>query len=226
MIRIAGLGPAGIENISISALLMLESSERLFLRTGRHPAARDLEVRGIRFETFDRIYEESEDFEDVYRTISEAIIKEARKGDVTYAVPGHPLIGERSVGLILEIARKEGIPVTFAGSESFVEVCLEALAEPIGRGLKIIDALAIATVPPSPDCPNLIYQVYDRIIASEVKLALMKVYPDEFEVCIIAMAGKDEMKVEKLPLYEMDHRDYDHLTSVYVPMSTNLKADF
>jgi len=217
LITIVGLGPAGIEAMSASALRALESVERVLLRTGVHPAAEELAARGLRFETFDHIYEAAADFDEVYSLIASAVLEQARQADVTYAVPGHPLIGERSVALIVEQARKEGIPVRFAGSESFIEACLEALAIPLGRGLKLIDALAIDETPPSPDCPNLIYQVYDRQAASAVKLALMRVYPDEFEVYVISGTGGQTGIVERLPLYTLDRREYNHLTSVYVP---------
>lgn len=196
---------------------MLESASKVYLRTGRHPAALDLAERGVRFETFDHIYEAASNFDEVYNTIAAYVIEESQAGDIVYAVPGHPLVAERSVALILDAARKEAIAVQLVGSESFIEACLEALAMPIGRGLKIIDALALDDIPPSVDCPNLIHQVYDRMVASSVKLALMDVYPDEFEVYVISGAGGDDTKVEILPLYEMDHREYDHLTSVYVP---------
>ena len=217
MITIVGLGPAGIEAMSASALRALESVERVLLRTGVHPAAQELAARGLRFETFDHIYEAAADFDEVYSSIASAVLEKARQADVTYAVPGHPLIGERSVALIVEQARTEGIPVRFAGSESFIEACLEALAIPLGRGLKLIDALAIDETPPSPDCPNLIYQVYDRQAASAVKLALMRVYPDEFEVYVISGTGGQTGIVERLPRYTLDRREYNHLTSVYVP---------
>ncbi|MEN6521800.1 MAG: SAM-dependent methyltransferase [Armatimonadota bacterium] len=217
MLTIVGLGPAGIGGISASALLTLESATRVYMRTGRHPAALDLRERGVRFETFDHIYETASDFDEVYSTIAARVIEESRAGDIAYAVPGHPLVAERSVALILDTAPHENIPVELIGSASFIDACLEALAMPIGRGLKIIDALALDEVLPSIDCPNLIHQVYDRMVASSVKLALMEIYPDEFEVYVISGAGGDDAKVMKLPLYELDRREYDHLTSVFVP---------
>lgn len=217
MITIVGLGPAGIDAMSASALRALEADQRTYLRTGRHPAAKELAERGLRFETFDSVYDSAADFCEVYSAIASRIIEEARSGDVTYAVPGHPLIAERSVALIVDMARSEEIPFKFEASQSFIEACLEALAVHVDKGLKLIDALAIEETLPATDCPNLIYQVYDRQIASAVKLALMEVYPDEFEVYTITGAGGSDVTVDKMPLYTLDHREYDHLSSVYVP---------
>jgi tetrapyrrole methylase family protein/MazG family protein len=202
--------------MSAQAMRALESAEKLLIRTGHHPAAEELRERGLKFETFDDVYESASQFAEVYQSIAFRVIGLARDYEVTYAVPGHPLVAERSVALIVELAREEGIPLTFAPSQSFVEACLETLAASVDDGLKLIDALAISQTLPASDCPNLIYQVYDRQIASDVKLALMEVYPDEFPVYVVAGAGGTDAKVEKLALFEMDHREYDHLTSVYV----------
>ncbi len=208
--------------MSAQAMRALESAEKLLVRTAEHPAAEELAARGLRFETFDDIYLSASEFAEVYQSIAFRVIGEARESEVTYAVPGHPLVAERSVALIVKLAREEGIPLKFAPSQSFVEACLETLAASVDDGLKLIDALAIASTLPASDCPNLIYQVYDRSIASDVKLALMEVYPDEFEVYVISGAGGADASVEKMSLYMMDHRDYDHLTSVYVPeLETN-----
>lgn len=221
MISIVGLGPAGIDIMSVSALNVIKEAANPYFRTGMHPAAQELFMQGVRFDTFDYLYEQSESFDDVYNAIATFIIEESRKSDVVYAVPGHPLCAEKAVSMIIERAKAEGIPYKIFGSESFIDACLEDLAMPLGKGLKLVDALAIDEVPPSTECPNLIYQVYDKFIASDLKLALMDRYPDEFEVYIITAAGSPDAKVEKLPLFELDRREVDHLSSVFVPELTS-----
>lgn len=216
MITIVGLGPAGMDLMSIAALAAIENAEKPFLRTARHPAAQQLIAKGVQFQTFDHIYENAASFDEVYATIASAILAEAQKSDVVYAVPGHPLFAEKAVGLIVKMAKETGIEVRFAGSPSFIEACMEALAVSIGKGLKLIDALELDVVPPSPDCPNLIYQVYDREVATDVKLKLMDFYPDEFEIFVVA-GGVDAPTVTKIPLYMLDHQDHDHLTSIFIP---------
>jgi tetrapyrrole methylase family protein/MazG family protein len=64
---------------------------------------------------------------------------------------------------------------------------------------------------------NLIYQVYDRRIASDVKLKLMESYPDEFEVTVIFGGASPGEQAKIIPLYKLDRLDVDHLTSLYVP---------
>ena len=68
-----------------------------FLRTGRHPSASV--VAGAT--TFDHVYEAATAIDDVYRAIVEALVAAAgQHGVVLYAVPGSPLVAERTVELL------------------------------------------------------------------------------------------------------------------------------
>lgn len=203
--------------MSVAARRAIEGGGTLLLRTAMHPAAAQLESEGFSFETFDSIYESEEGFEQVYSRIADEVLKRSMAGDVVYCVPGHPLVGEESVRLIIERARGAGIETKVVGSESFMETCLEATSINLDEGIKIVDALSVRRHSADPGLPNLFYQLYDRTTASELKLALMDVYPDEHEVYLIIGAGTEQERVETIPLYELDRRDYDHLTAVLVP---------
>src|SRR5436309_2715249 len=100
-ITIVGLGPDGIDCMSVAALKAVRSAERLIVRTERHPAAVELAAEGVEFESLDRFYESAEDFAALYDRIAAYVIESAQAGDVTYAVPGHPLVAEESVNRIL-----------------------------------------------------------------------------------------------------------------------------
>ena len=217
MITILGLGPLGIDQMSMGAYRALRSAPIVFVRTSRHPAVDELAAEGITMESFDSIYESADSFEHVYEQIAERVLEEAGRRDVLYAVPGHPLVGEASVSLLMEEARKKGIECRVIGSESFIEASLEALGIGIDEGIKIIDALSLDSVSPDTDIGNLIYQVYDRQVASETKLKLMEHYPDDFEIMVVSGAGGPEQRVETIPLYQLDRCECDHLTTVYVP---------
>lgn len=200
------------------AIEAVKRGTEVYIRTVEHPAARELEAEGIRFNAFDSIYESAGTFEEVYAGIADMLIAKAQEGtDLVYAVPGHPLVGERSVELVVRKAASLGVKVKIEGSMSFIESCLEALAVSVGRGLKVLDALEMDSLEPDTTVPNLIYQVYSREIASEVKLRLMESYPDEFEVSVIT-GGPEGSTVDKLPLYMLDRREFDHLASVFVPV--------
>ncbi len=220
MITIVGLGPSNREHTSVGAWELLLSAPTVFVRTARHPVVEELQAHGVRLESFDSLYDTAESFDEVYQGIASRLLDEAGSGNVVYAVPGHPLVGERAVGIVMARAANAGIEVRLVGSESFIEPVLEAVGVGFDIGLKILDALTISGVRPDTDVPNLIYQVYDRLIASNVKLALMDVYPDEFEVTVVTGAGTDNPEVRTLPLYELDRGGFDHLATVYIPAMT------
>lgn len=101
-ITIVGLGAGDIDQLSFGVYRTLKQANRLFLRTKDHPVVSQLEAEGIHIQSFDDIYEKYDQFEQVYEHIVEHLCEEVKKGDVVYAVPGHPLVAERTVKLLLE----------------------------------------------------------------------------------------------------------------------------
>jgi tetrapyrrole methylase family protein/MazG family protein len=67
--------------------------------------------------------------------------------------------------------------------------------------------------------PALICQVYNRRVASNVKLSLMERYPAEHPVALVRAAGvAGAERVWTVPLHLLDHQDgLDHLTCAYLP---------
>jgi tetrapyrrole methylase family protein/MazG family protein len=64
----------------------------------------------------------------------------------------------------------------------------------------------------------LIAQIYSRLVASEVKMTLNAVFPDEHPVRLVHAAGTKDELVEDLKLYEIDRSEHiGLLTSLYVP---------
>ncbi len=218
-IIIVGLGPGDYRQLSLEALETLKGAETLVLRTEKHPVVDRMREQGINFTCCDDIYETGESFEETYERISQRVINLClEKGQVVYAVPGHPMVAEKSVELIMAKAG-EGIQVSMVPSLSFIDVILSALKIDPAYGLKIIDGLSIKVQKPDKKCGNIITQVYDRLVASEVKLKLMDYYKDDFEICVIRAAGVAGMeRIVRIPLYELDRLEWvDYLTSVYIP---------
>src|SRR4051812_8523301 len=95
---IVGLGPGGPDLLTEGTMRALAAHRHAWVRTRRHPAAAVLAGAA----TFDDLYERAERIEDVYAGIVEALVAAAAEhGDVLYAVPGSPLVAERSVELLL-----------------------------------------------------------------------------------------------------------------------------
>jgi tetrapyrrole methylase family protein/MazG family protein len=216
-LTIVGLGAGHPEDITRRAWKTLQNAPEIYLRTGRHPCVAAL---GRPVHTFDALYDQAEDFASLYERIVQEILTLARRPQgVVYAVPGHPLIGEQTVSLLLEKA--DGLEVEILHGLSFIEPCLTLLKLDGMSGLQIHDALDVAAFhhpPLNPDYPALLGQVYSGTVASDVKLTLMNQYPDEHPVTLIHAAGLTEAQIENLPLYALDRSPHlSHLSTLYVP---------
>src|SRR5207249_1246050 len=170
-------------------------------------------------ESFDRLYDESNDWDTLYQRIAEELCNLAVQQPILYAVPGHPLIVESTVQRVLTLARECQLSTAVVAGLSFLEpVCTALELDPLDVGTQIIDATALATLNSDeiagkiiPTVPLLVAQVYNRRIASGVKLAMGEVYPDEWIVKLVGAAGAEEQEssetgegVVAMPLYELD----------------------
>jgi tetrapyrrole methylase family protein/MazG family protein len=187
-------------------------------------------VEGLPSETprrsFDDLYEEADDFSEVYGAIVERLLALGQRPEgVVYAVPGHPRVGEATVERLLEQADGTGVETRVVEGLSFVESTLTALGIDALDGLQVFDAIDLSRYhhpPLNPDVPALIGQLYNRSLAGAVKLTLMNQYPDEHEVALVHAAGTEEQRIVRLLLYQLDRRQVadplpTHLTSLYVP---------
>jgi len=220
-ITVIGLGPGDPNQITVEARSALSGASEVYLRTERHPSVDSL-LTGRSYRSFDDVYERLETFEEVYQEIARRVVALGeRPQGVVYAVPGHPLVGERTVVLLLDLARERGIPLRIVAGVSFLEPTLTALGIDPFDGLQICDATALAQKHHpnlNPDVGALIVQVYSRHVASDVKMTLTNLYHDTQPITLVRHAGTAEEALDEMPLYMLDRRDdLDHLTSVYIP---------
>ncbi|WP_124726318.1 nucleoside triphosphate pyrophosphohydrolase [Staphylospora marina] len=219
-IVITGLGFGDEHALSLGTLKLLESAGRLFLRTDKHPVVRWIRERGISFETMDEVYRRHSAFEQVYEEIAERLLREADTGEtVVYAVPGHPRVAERTTVLLLKRGPERGIDVSVQGGHSFLDPLFTSLGIDPVEGFQLLDGTALDAGRIDPRGHVVIAQVYDRMTASDVKLTLMDVYPDDHPVTVASACGiPGKERTVCVPLYELDHEDrFDDLTTVYVP---------
>jgi tetrapyrrole methylase family protein/MazG family protein len=220
-ITIVGLGPGDPAHITREAWEVLGTASEIYLRTQQHPTVTALPSDAT-VHSFDSLYESAEDFSQVYTAIAAEVLRLGRRPQgVIYAVPGHPLVGEASVGRILDAAREAQISVRVVAGLSFLEPVLTALGVDALTGLQIVDATELATMyhpPLNPDLPALVAQLYSQALAADLKLTLMNQYPPEHPVQLLHGAGTHAERTVTLPLYALDRqRDVAHLTTLYVP---------
>lgn len=229
MIKIVGLGPGSPEALTIGAVKALERSKNLYFRTEKHPTVDYLKESLNGFKTCDNYYEKSSSFDEVYSNIATDMIEEyKKKGELVYAVPGHPLVAEKSVLNLISLCDENNIKYEILPAVSFVDAMMDRLKiDPI-EGLKIIDAFDIKNQILDKRIGTIITQVYNPLIASEVKLQLLEYYNDETEIQYVRAAGiEGQESIRTIPLYELDmQEDIDYLTSIYIPKDINNKKDF
>ncbi|MHA6252897.1 bifunctional methyltransferase/pyrophosphohydrolase YabN [Oceanobacillus sp. CAU 1775] len=214
-IEVIGLGAGDIDQLSLGIYRKLKSTDAtIYTRTLDHPVIQTLQTEGIQFTSFDSLYEAEDQFSTVYENIVQTLIEKAKKAPIIYTVPGHPMLAEKTVQLLLEA----DIEVEIIGGQSYLDDLFTSLKiDPID-GFQFVDGTSFERRHLNYEQHLIFCQVYDQFIASDVKLTLLEDLPADYEVTIIEAAGTEQEKIVKLPLEELDHSvEINNLTSVYVP---------
>lgn len=224
MIVVVGLGPAGPDLVTAAALDAIERVpvERRFVRTTRHPAAPV--VGGAR--SFDDVYESAATLDEVYDTIASTLLDAARTGgpggpggaDVLYAVPGSPVVAERTVELLLERA-PEGVDVEIVPALSFLDLAWARLrVDPVAAGVRVVDGHRFAVEAAGERGPLLVAQCDSAPVLSGVKLAFERETPAT--VVLLQRLGLPDERVVEVAWEDLDRVAVvapDHLTSLWIP---------
>jgi tetrapyrrole methylase family protein/MazG family protein len=214
-IDVVGLGPAGPELVTESARELMARAERLFVRTTRHPSA--VLVPGA--SSFDHHYELEATFDAVYRSIVADLVGAARSGPVVYAVPGSPLVAERTVTLLRahDVVVGGEVAVVVHPALSFLDLAYARLAiDPLAEGVRLVDGESFATDAAGMRGPLLVAQCWSKAVLSGVKLASDP--PPGTTVTVLHHLGLPDEAVWELPWEELDRAfEPDHLTSLWIP---------
>jgi tetrapyrrole methylase family protein/MazG family protein len=220
-ITIIGLGPGDPLLLTRQAIDALNNADEVYLRTKMHPSISGF-PQGLSIHSFDHLYEQDIAFEEVYEKIVDTILDLGqRKSGVFYAVPGHPFVAEATTPDIVRRAKEIGLPIEVIEGLSFVEPVFGLLELDPFPQTSLVDGLELAIKhhPPfPPSVPALIAQIYSPSVASEVKLVLMAVYPDDHMVQLVHDAGSEDPRTETMELYKIDRNQNIGLQTVlYVP---------
>jgi tetrapyrrole methylase family protein/MazG family protein len=211
---VTGIGPAGPELLSGEARAAIDAVATRFVRTERHPAAGAVEAR----ESFDSLYESCASFEEAYRHMAERLVEAASaEGTVLYAVPGSPMVAERSVELLLADPRVE---VELVPGMSFLELVWARLGiDPLQAGVQLLDGPSFPLEAAGREGPFVVGQCWSPEVLSLVKLAL-DACPQaaDCRVTVLQRLGLASESVRSVPLAQLDREvEPDHLTSLFVP---------
>lgn len=217
-IHIIGLGAGDLDQLPLGVYKKLKAANNLYVRTEDHPVLAELYQEGVRFTSFDAIYEKHDSFSPVYEEIAETLVDLSLKASVIYAVPGHPLVAEQTVQNLIDAEKQGRCQLVIEGGHSFLDSLFGALRiDPI-EGFQLMDGTEMTSDQVNMTQHLLIAQVYDSFSASEVKLTLMEKYPDDYLVTIVTAAGSKDEVLRTVPLHELDRSaEVNNLTTVYVP---------
>jgi tetrapyrrole methylase family protein/MazG family protein len=209
VVRVVGLGPGDVDLLTRRTARLLEQAPVVRLRTRVHPAASGLGA----IESYDEWYERAESFEALYDAIVEDLISlsaSSPNGEVVYAVPGSPIVAERTVELLRE---RDDVVTICEPAVSVIDVACAALGrDPMASGLRVVDALA-TTEPLRGPGPLLVLQAY----SSEVLAMVADRLPANTVVTVLHHVGLGDEVVRELRADELaSFLEVDHLTSLWI----------
>ncbi len=233
-----GLGPGRPGLITTETMTAVSNTAVRWVRTARHPSVEAVPAA----RSFDYLYESADSVEDVYAAIVDALVGSAEhEGEVLYAVPGSPLVAERTVELLRADPR---VDVVVLPAVSFADLAFERLGiDPLAAGVRIVDGHRFTIEAAGSSGPLLVGQCDSLQVLSEVKLALGSVIDqlaldregggrqsedgeagddaegrNGVEVTVLQRLGLPDECVTSVGWADLDRAVVpDHLTSLWVP---------
>lgn len=215
-IEIVGLGPAGVDYVTDHTRQRIAVHRHRFLRTARHPGAAVVPDAVA----LDHHYEIADTFDETYRTIVEELVEAAHEhGEILYAVPGSPLILERTVRDLLVDDRVECV---VQPAMSFLDLVWPALGiDPVEANVTLVDGHDFATAAAGASGPLLVAHCHADWILSTIKLSTEDtddLTNDDVDVILLHHLGLPDQVVTTVAWSEMDRTVVaDHLTCLYIP---------
>ena len=215
-ILVCGLGPGAYGDVTAATAETLHSGRRVFLRTERHPTA----SLAAGAQTFDEIYDRGADLPSVYRSIADALVQAAEQlGEVVYAVPGSPLVLERSVRHLLDRAADSAgdLEVDVLPAVSFLDAAWARLAiDPVEASVRLIDGHTFSRDAAGERGPLLVAHAHAPWVLSDIKLAI-DAGPEQ-RVIVLQALGTPEESIVEIGWPDLDRAiEPDHLTSLFLP---------
>ena len=214
-IIVVGLGPGDPGLVTASTLARIEAVPRRWLRTARHPSSHLVPDAA----SFDVLYDALSTFDEVYSAIVGRLVAEAGEhGEVLYAVPGSPLVLERTVTLLREA---EGVDLVVEPAVSFLDEVWRAIGvDPIEAGVRLIDGHRFAADAAGHGGALLVAHAHANWVLSDIKLSVDDP-DDDLPVTLLWHLGLPEERIVGATWGTMDRvLEADHLTSLFIPSMT------
>ena len=209
VVRVVGLGPGDSSLLTRRTAAALRDAPVARLRTRVHPAAEEFPDVA----SYDDWYDRATSFDALYADIVEDLVTLAiasPDGEVVYAVPGSPVVAERTVELLRQ---REDVLTICEPAVSIIDLACAALGrDPMTDELRIVDALSSSESLRGPG-PLLVLQTY----SSEVLATLTDRLAPSTRVTVLHHLGLgDELVTELTALELVTFAAADHLTSLWI----------
>lgn len=204
-ITVIGLGYRDINGLTVEGYRAIfentNADKKIICRTEKHSVVQEMAVRNIKFETLDRFYEAAESFDDMYASMYDYILSEAELREVILCVSGSPAVGDMLVQKLIEGCTEN---INIIPCESTADYLCSVAQITTTEGFNIIPAHLFRKNTVNTRTSTLISEADNRLLVSEIKLKLLEMYPDDFE--ILYFYGYPELKYEKIQLCDMDRQ--------------------
>lgn len=223
-ILIIGLGPGPRKKLTVEVNDILKNADKVYFRTTRHNIANEYINSGKNYFSYDSFYDEYEDFDSLYEAIALDLINSAKKEKkIIYAVPGNPKLDDR----ILEYLDKKvddiklnvlyGIGISEA---AIFKSSIFSIEEFITT-----NALSVEKHFYDYKNNNLITGIFNRYIASDLKMLLLDYYKEDHLITFINNPMDENEVIKRVKLEDLDRLDsYGHLTSVFIESNKDLEG--
>ena len=209
-ITVVGVGWT-IGELTLNAIDALKASDAILLHTDHCGCAQWLRENGIPFSSLDALYESCDDFDAHAEAAAEAVLRASRGVRLAYAVCD---LRDQSVARLIE--RFDGDAHVVPGPP--VEGALLALAQGETR---IVAASEWEVFHPAARENCLIRELDSRELAAEIKLRLMEVYPEAWDIWLL----HGDSQPVSMPLYALDRGErFDHRTCALIPAQPSITA--
>ena len=211
-ITVVGLGPGNPARVTSETLDAISSIDKRFLRTAQHPSAHLVEGA----HTFDHLYESATSFDEVYQQIASTLISEAHVHQhVLYAVPGSPLVLEKTVALL---RAQDTVEVNILPAVGFLDDVWRALnIDPVESSVRLIDGHTFATSAAGYTGAALVAHTHANWVLSDIKLSIDDIDPHT-PVVLLHHVGLPDEQLIHTTWSDMDRTiEADHLTSLWIP---------
>jgi tetrapyrrole methylase family protein / MazG family protein len=218
-VTVVGLGPGPREWIAAAALSRLHSpGAHVFVRTRYFPELEAI-LDGVAWTSFDELYETAASLDEVHSAIARRLLEAG--DEAVLAVPGDGTLGES----VLEHLAVAGADLSVVPGVPLGIGALAAANLPAASGAQVVEATALGgtgidlLIELNPCWPAVVTGVFSPRVASDLKLALLRVYTPEHSVHLVRHPGLADERVDHSTLAELDRLalELDHLTHVVLP---------